>query len=48
MPTEKEIIFIQKATIYDLIRIFEEDPDKTYSVEEVKKLLNTYVKGVEQ
>lgn len=48
MPTEKEAIFIQKATIYDLMRIIEENPDKTYTAEELKKLFNAYITGVEQ
>ncbi len=48
MPTEKEIVMIQKATVYDLERIFEENPDKTYSVEELKKIIDSYITGAEQ
>ena len=48
MPSEKEIVMIQKATMYDLKRIFEADPDKTYSVEELKTILDSYITGVEQ
>ena len=48
MPTEKEIVIIQKATMYDLKRILEADPDKTYSVEELKKIIDSYITGVEQ
>lgn len=49
MPTEKEVIIIQKATIYDLITILENGEDgKQYTVEELKKLLNAYIKGAEQ
>ncbi len=48
MPTEKEIVIIQKATVYDLKRILEESPDKTYTVEELKKILDAYITGVEQ
>lgn len=48
MPTEKEVIIIQKATIYDLLRIIGENPDKTYTVEELKKLFDAYIRGVEQ
>ena len=48
MPTEKEIVIIQKATVYDLTRILEESPDKTYTVEELKKILDAYITGVEQ
>lgn len=48
MPTEKEIVIIQKATIYDLIRIIEADPDKTYTAEDIKKILDAYITEVEQ
>lgn len=29
MPAEKEVVLIQKATVYDLMRIIEENPDKS-------------------
>lgn len=48
MPTEKEIVIIQKATVYDLKRILEGSPDKTYTVEELKKILDVYITSVEQ
>lgn len=48
MPSEKEIVMIQKATMYDLKRIIEADPDKTYSVDELKKIIDSYITGVEQ
>ncbi|MCI8922360.1 MAG: hypothetical protein HFE88_11045 [Acutalibacter sp.] len=48
MPTEKEVLLIQKATMYDLKRILEQDPDKTYSVEELKALIDAYISGAEQ
>lgn len=48
MPTEKEIMIIQKATIYDLQRILEKEPKKSYTVEELKALLNAYITGAEQ
>lgn len=47
MPTEKEIIFAQKAMAYDLVQIFESDPEKTYTVEELKALIGTYIAGAE-
>ena len=46
--TEKEIVIIQKATVYDLKRIIEADPDKTYTAEDIKKILDAYITGVEQ
>ena len=48
MSTEKEIVLVQKATVYDLMRIIEENPDKTYTAEELKKLFDAYIRGVEQ
>ena len=48
MPTEKEVILIQKATMYDLKRILEQEPDKTYTVEELIQLIDSYIQGAEQ
>ena len=48
MSSEKEVILIQKATMYDLKRILEQDPEKTYTVEELKQLIDAYIQGVEQ
>lgn len=48
MPTEKERSDVQKAMAYDLIRIFEENPDKTYTVTDLKKLIDTYITGAQQ
>ena len=48
MPPEKEAVFMQKATIYDLLRIIKENPDKTYTQEELEKLFDAYITGVEQ
>ena len=48
MPTEKEVLLIQKATMYDLKRILEQDPEKTYTVEELKALIDAYISGAEQ
>ena len=48
MPSESKIVIIQKATVYDLKRIIEADPDRTYTAEELKKILDAYITGVEQ
>jgi hypothetical protein len=48
MPSEKEIIIVQKATVYDLMRIIKENPDKSYTVEELEQLLHAYIRGVEK
>lgn len=46
MPTEKEITIIQKATIYDLQKLLERgDPEKRYSAEELKSLMDAYLTG---
>lgn len=49
MPSEKEIAIIQKATIYDIQKILDaNDPNKTYTAEEIKNLLDAYIRGAEQ
>lgn len=47
-PGEKEILIIQKATMYDLKKILEADPNKTYTVEELVKLIDSYIAGAAQ
>ena len=47
MPTEKEIVMLQKATVYDIRRILEENPDKTYTLEELQQILDAYVTRIE-
>ena len=46
MPIENERKDIQKAMAYDLLRIFREDPEKTYTIEELEKLINEYISGL--
>ncbi len=48
MPTENERKDVQKAMAYDLIRIFEREPDKTYTIAELKDLIDAYITGVQQ
>ena len=48
MPSEKEILIIQKAAMFDLKRILEAHPDKTYTVDEIKQIIDTYITGAEQ
>ncbi|MBQ9411982.1 MAG: hypothetical protein IJU29_02665 [Oscillospiraceae bacterium] len=48
MSTEKEAVFIQKATVYDLQKILEKDPNKTYTVDEIIALLDAYISGIQQ
>jgi hypothetical protein len=48
MPTKDEIIVVQKATVYDICRIVEANPDKTYTAEDIKQLLDAYIISVER
>lgn len=48
MPPEKWNLIVQKAMIYDLMRIIEENPDKTYTRDELEKLFDAYITGAEQ
>lgn len=48
MPTENERKDVQKAMAYDLIRIFERDPDKSYTAKELKELIDAYISGLKQ
>ena len=45
MPSDDWSLIVQKATIYDLMRIIEEAPGKTYTQEELKKLFDAYITG---
>ena len=46
--TETELKNVQKAMAYDLNRIFEQDPDKTYTAAELKKIIDAYITGSTQ
>ena len=48
MPTENERKDVQKAMAYDLLRIFEANPDKTYTAKELKELIDAYITGAQQ
>ena len=48
MPTENERRDIQKAMAYDLLRMFEDEADKTYTYAELKKLIDAYITGLKQ
>ncbi len=48
MSSEAEIIVAQKDAMYDLIEILESEPDKTYTSEEIKKIVRAYLKGKEK
>ena len=48
MPDEAEIAIIKKAAMYDLIEILETGPDKSYTPEELKKIIRAYIAGTEK
>ena len=48
MPTEKERLDVLKSMAYDLIIIVEKDPEKTYTAEDIKKMIQTYIAVVQQ
>ena len=48
MPTEKEITIIQKAAMFDLIEILETAPEKSYTPEELKKIIRAYLAGKQE
>ena len=48
MPTENERKDVQKAMAYDLLRIFEQTPDKVYTPKEIKDLIDAYITGLNQ
>ncbi len=43
MPSEEERKDIQKAMAYDLLRIFKQDSNKTYTAVELEALIDAYI-----
>ena len=39
---------VQKAMAYDLLRILKESPGKSYTYEELEKLIDAYISGLQQ
>lgn len=48
MPTAQENLDIKKAMAYDLLIIFQSSEDKTYTTEEVEKIIQAYIAGLAQ
>lgn len=48
MLSENDRMDIRKAMAYDLLRILKQNPEKMYSTEELEKLIDTYITGVQQ
>ena len=47
MPTENERKDIQKAMASDRLRILKQNPEKTYTAEELEKLIDAYITGAQ-
>ena len=47
MSTEAERQDTRKAMGYDLLRIFKQNPDKTYTLEELDAIIDAYLSGTE-
>ena len=45
MPAENERRDVRKAMAFDLMQIFRAEPGKAYTLEEVEKLLVSYIQG---
>lgn len=44
MPSERESNEIKKSMAYDLLQIIEENPQQeTYTAEEIRKIIKTYI-----
>lgn len=43
--SDQEILIIQKATVYDLLRQLEKEPNRTYTVQELDKIFAEYIKS---
>ena len=48
MPTENERKDVQKAMAYNHLRILKQNPEKAYSMEDLEKLIDAYITGVQQ
>ena len=43
--SDQEILIIQKATVYDLLRQLEKEANRTYTVQELDKIFAEYIKS---
>lgn len=48
MPTSQESMDIRKAMAYDLLQILKEGDGKTYTAEEIEKIIQAYIVGLSQ
>lgn len=48
MPTSQESMDIKKAMAYDLLLILKNDKDKSYTSEDIEKIIQAYIAGLAQ
>lgn len=48
MPSAQESVDIKKAMAYDLLTIFKAEDGKSYTPEEVEKIIRAYIAGLTQ
>ena len=48
MPSKEEIAIVRKATVYDLQKLLDKGEKGTYTVEEIKEIMDAYVTGADQ
>lgn len=48
MPTTQESMDIKKAMAYDLLIILKSDENKSYTAEEIEKIIQAYIAGLAQ
>jgi len=48
MPTERESMDIRKAMAYDLLIILKAEDGKTYTAEELERIIQAYIAGLTQ
>ena len=48
MPTNQESLDIKKAMAYDLLIILKSEGDKTYTPDELEKIIQAYIVGLTQ
>lgn len=48
MPANQESTDIKKAMAYDLLIILKSEGDKTYTTDELEKIIQAYIAGLSQ
>lgn len=48
MPSNQESMDIKKAMAYDLLIILKAEENKTYTADEIEKIIQAYIAGLSQ